>query len=240
MDICCCWLADVASLTSAAGLLLPDLSWNNVEQVPGRLPLTLLSLSLSYNRLCDLSSTLAELAKLPKLRILHLKASLGLTTRFTIGCLPKACKFTLVAICCSICQSAVERLYLTLQRTALHCRETGSACSHPTCQPCSKRSHCCSTFDTSKARPPALTASSTTSSNSLAADATPTPPASAQQHLHICFGQLFEPNKVPGRLPAASPASESAFLAYYYYLQLRLAEGSVVCSFPVVLTHVRS
>ena len=76
MDIRWCRLVDVTSLRSAAGLLLADLSWNHVEQVPGQLPLTLVSLDLSHNRLCDLTATLAELAKLPKLRILHLKVSL--------------------------------------------------------------------------------------------------------------------------------------------------------------------
>ena len=76
MEIGCCRLADVASLRFAAGLLLADLSWNNIEQIPGQLLLTLLSLKLSRNRLCDLTSTLAELAKLPKLRSLHLLPAL--------------------------------------------------------------------------------------------------------------------------------------------------------------------
>jgi hypothetical protein len=50
-----------------------------------------------------LQSTRVELAKLPKLLILHLKASFGLTTRVTIGCKPNACKTLVVAVCHSIC-----------------------------------------------------------------------------------------------------------------------------------------
>ena len=115
-----------------------NLSWNSVEQVLGRLPLTLLSLSLSYSRLCFLQSTRAKLAKLT-------------------------------------------------------------------------HSHCCSTFDTSKAWPPALTASSTTSSIILAADSITAPPASTQQHLHIYYGQLSVLNTVPGHSLATSPASKSVF-----------------------------
>ena len=62
-------------LSFAAGLLLADLSWNDIEQVPQGFPPTLVSLNLSYNRLDDLSPTLTALAALPKLRILHLKVS---------------------------------------------------------------------------------------------------------------------------------------------------------------------
>ena len=91
-------------------------------------------------------------------------------------------------------------------------------------------------FDGNKAwpSPPAPAATSTTSSDSLAADATT--PASSQPHLRICFTQLSVQNTVPGRLPATSPASEPAPPAYYCYLQLRTAEGGTICSFPVVLT----
>lgn len=109
--------------------------------------LTLLSLSLSLNRLCDLSSTLAELAKLLKRCVLHLKASLGLTTRFTFGCcqnfegslwLPYAVPFAnqVLSGFTSLCRKC----------TALH----GSwFCLRPlcSCQPFDKRSRCCSNFD---------------------------------------------------------------------------------------------
>ena len=139
MDVCCCSLADVASLTYAAKLLLADLSWNNVEQVPGQLPLTLVSLNLSHNRLCDLTSTLAELARLPKLRILHLKVSLGqlhllpalhacrsiinklqlsdlnMIVTFSFNCLPTACNFTSESRRHSVCQTAVEWLDLIVK-----------------------------------------------------------------------------------------------------------------------------
>lgn len=63
-------------LCCAAGLLLADLSWNDIEQVPQGLPATLVSLNLGHNRLANLSATLSALAHLPNLRILHLKVSL--------------------------------------------------------------------------------------------------------------------------------------------------------------------
>ena len=75
-----------------------NLSWSNIS---GATPTD--SVSLSYTRLCCLQSTRVELAKLPKLLLLHLKASFGLTTRVTIGCKPNACKFTLFTVCHSIC-----------------------------------------------------------------------------------------------------------------------------------------
>ena len=84
--------------------------------------------------------------------------------------------------------------------------------------------------------PPPLAASSATSPNSLAADAITNLPASSHQHLHICFSQLCVHNTGPGLWPVPCPASEAAPPAYYYYLQQRTAEGSVICSFPVVLT----
>ena len=76
-------------------------------------------------------------------------------------------------------------------------------------------------------------ATSTTTSDSLAADATT--PASSQP-LHTCFSQLSVQNTLPGRLSATSPASEPAPPAYYYYLQLRTAESGTICSCPVLLT----
>ncbi|KAL3133313.1 hypothetical protein ABBQ38_007192 [Trebouxia sp. C0009 RCD-2024] len=57
-----------------------------------------------------------------------------------------------------------------------------------------------------------------------------------QQHLHIRFSQLSVQNTSPGHLPAPQTAPEPLPPAYLYYLQLRTAEGGVVCSFPAVLT----
>lgn len=57
-----------------------------------------------------------------------------------------------------------------------------------------------------------------------------------QQHLHVCFSQLSVQNTSPGRLPAPQTVPEPLPPAYLYYLQLRTVEGSVVCSFPAVLT----
>lgn len=58
-----------------------------------------------------------------------------------------------------------------------------------------------------------------------------------QQHLHIGFTQLSVQNTAPGRLPAADAAAcEPAPPAYWYYLQLHTAQGSMVCSFPAMLT----
>ncbi len=69
---------------------------------------------------------------------------------------------------------------------------------------------------------------------SLAADSTD--PTSAGLQLHICFSQLSVQNTVPGRLPAPDAASEPVPPLYYYYLQLHTADGSLLCSFPIVLS----
>lgn len=132
IDVCCCRLNDVASLTSAATFLLANLSWKNVEQYPGRLPMTLLSKPELQSALLSPINT-SRACQAPTAVHPAPKASFVLTTKFTVSCLPNACNSTLVAICCSICQSTVERLSLNLQKTALHCRETASTCSHPTC-----------------------------------------------------------------------------------------------------------
>ena len=66
----------MGGLCCAAGLLLADLSWNDIEQVPQGLPATLVSLNLGHNRLANLPATLSALARLPNLRILHLKVCL--------------------------------------------------------------------------------------------------------------------------------------------------------------------
>lgn len=72
----CCRISDVGGLCCAADLLLADLSWNDIEQVPQELPATLVSLNLGHNRLANLPATLSALARLPNLRILHLKVTL--------------------------------------------------------------------------------------------------------------------------------------------------------------------
>ena len=70
--------------------------------------------------------------------------------------------------------------------------------------------------------------------SSLAADSTD--PTSVGLQLQICFSQLSVQDTVPGRLPAPDAANEPAPPLYYYYLQLRLADGSLLCSFPMVLS----
>lgn len=72
----CCRISSLDDLGCANGLLLADLSWNSIEQVPQGLPPTLISLNLGHNKLVDLPSTLSALALLPKLRILQLKVAL--------------------------------------------------------------------------------------------------------------------------------------------------------------------
>ena len=74
---CRCRIKSLSGLCCAAGLLLADLSWNDIEQVPQGLPATLVSLNLAHNRLADLPATLSALALLPNLRILHLKVLLA-------------------------------------------------------------------------------------------------------------------------------------------------------------------
>ena len=70
--------------------------------------------------------------------------------------------------------------------------------------------------------------------SSLAADSTD--PTSAGLQLQICFSQLSVQNTVPGRLPAPDAANEPVPPLYFYYLQLRTADGSLLCSFPIVLS----
>jgi len=72
--------------------------------------------------------------------------------------------------------------------------------------------------------------------SSPAADSTIAAPADSQQQLHISMNELSVENTVPGRLPPPDAASEPAPPMYYYYLQLRTADSSLLCSFPVVLT----
>lgn len=95
-------------------------------------------------------------------------------------------------------------------------------------------------FDGTKTwlKPPASASAdnAATNSSSPAAGDGPLLADGTQQHLHICFSQLSVQNTSPGRLPASQAASESVPLAYLYYLQLRTAEGGLVCSFPAVLT----
>ena len=50
------------------------------------------------------------------------------------------------------------------------------------------------------------------------------------------MSQLVVHNTVLGRLPAPDAAIEPVPPLYYYYLQLRTADGSQLCSFPVILT----
>ena len=50
------------------------------------------------------------------------------------------------------------------------------------------------------------------------------------------MSQLVVQNTVSGRLPAPDAAIEPVPPLYYYYLQLRTADGSQLCSFPVILT----
>lgn len=75
---------------------------------------------------------------------------------------------------------------------------------------------------------------STDTPASFAADSTD--PTSAGLQLQICFSQLSVQNTVPGRLPAPDAASEPVPPLYYYYLQLRKADGSLLSSFPIVLS----
>jgi len=70
--------------------------------------------------------------------------------------------------------------------------------------------------------------------SSLAADSTDATSAGLQ--LQVCFSQLSVQNTVPGRLPALDAANEPVPPLYYYYLQLRTADGSLLCSFPIVLS----
>jgi len=72
-------------------------------------------------------------------------------------------------------------------------------------------------------------ANSPANTSSFAAD-------SAGLQLQICFSQLSVQNTVPGRLPAPDVANEPVPPLYYYYLQLRTADGSLLCSFPILLT----
>ncbi|DBA97538.1 TPA: hypothetical protein ACH3X1_015235 [Trebouxia sp. C0004] len=76
--------------------------------------------------------------------------------------------------------------------------------------------------------------SSPANTSSFAADSTD--PTSAGLQLQICFSQLSVQNTVPGRLPAPDAANEPVPPLYYYYLQLRTMDGSMLCSFPTVLT----
>ncbi|KAL0054690.1 hypothetical protein WJX82_001056 [Trebouxia sp. C0006] len=70
--------------------------------------------------------------------------------------------------------------------------------------------------------------------SSLAADSTD--PTSAGLQLQICFSQLSVQNTAPGRLAAPDAANEPIPPLYYYYLQLRTVDGSLLCSFPIVLS----
>jgi len=70
--------------------------------------------------------------------------------------------------------------------------------------------------------------------SSLAADSTD--PTSAGLQLQICFSQLSVQNTVPGRLPAPDAANEPVPPLYFYHFQLRTADGSLLCSFPIVLS----
>lgn len=70
--------------------------------------------------------------------------------------------------------------------------------------------------------------------SSFAADSTDATSVGLQ--LQICFSQLSVQNTVPGRLPAPDAANEPVPPLYHYYLQLRTADGSLLCSFPIVLT----
>ena len=76
----CCRISSLHSLSCATGLLIADLSWNSIEQVPQGLPSTLISLNLGHNKLSDLPSTLSVLALLPRLRILQLKVAQTVNT----------------------------------------------------------------------------------------------------------------------------------------------------------------
>ena len=66
------------------------------------------------------------------------------------------------------------------------------------------------------------------------ADSPAAVPTASQAQCKVCFNQLLVHNTLPGRLSDA--VSEAAPPLYHYYLQLRTADSSLLCSFPVVLT----
>lgn len=83
---------------------------------------------------------------------------------------------------------------------------------------------------------PAMELSDAAHTNSHADVASPTASVQMQPQLQVSFSQLSVANTVPGRLPGADSASEPCPPMYFYYMQLRAADGSAVCSFPTVLT----
>ena len=135
----------MGGLCCATGLLLADLSWNDIKQVPQGLPATLVSLNLGHNRLADLPATLSALALLPKLRILHLKVSIAVAfpaaNKHIYSCTRRHHPHKQLFIRRASLQYASRQ-----NNVALLCRGTHSACSPPTCQLCSKHCHCSSTL----------------------------------------------------------------------------------------------
>lgn len=75
-------ICDVCTIFSCKRLLLADLAWNHIMYLPSMVPsCSLVALNLSYNRLCDLTSTVTALSRLPALMFLRLKV-----LKYSVSC----------------------------------------------------------------------------------------------------------------------------------------------------------
>ncbi len=86
-----CRLLQIGDLCLCNHLLLADLAWNDIHDLPDILPTSLVYLNLSHNSLCNLASTLTALTPLVKLRDLHLKVCIFLqlaSTFMSHKCVP--------------------------------------------------------------------------------------------------------------------------------------------------------
>ncbi len=85
-------------------------------------------------------------------------------------------------------------------------------------------------------KPAAAMQSTHSPANTSSVAAHSTDPTSAGLQLQICFSQLSVQSTVAGRLPTPDAANEPVPPLYYYHLQLRTMDGSLLCSFPILLT----